>query len=119
MGFTQSELTKAPTSIRPSESVVHLAPHIKQNLTNNDRNTIDDMTITAEVYKWSTNEVYQYFRKKFPRQAHVFEDEEIDGEALSLLTPEVIIKRFKIKIGPALKISEHIRKMQMGLKDRS
>lgn len=65
-----------------------------------------------DASKWTTKEVYDFFKDKFPRHAHVFEDEEIDGAALYRLQRDDVVKRFKIKLGPALKIYDFILKLQ-------
>ncbi len=110
-GFTQSELrTLIPMSTQRSKSMEPL--RVQKDLAINDRNRKDDETIIPDASKWSQNDVYEYFKVKFPRHAHVFEDEEIDGESLYSLTREDVVHRFKVKLGPSLKIFNHIEKMQ-------
>lgn len=75
-------------------------------------NIIDDQRKLPNVIKWTHDEIYEYFNILFPLQAHVFHDEEIDGVALYQLKREDVLCGFKLKIGPAIKIYEHILKMQ-------
>lgn len=82
-------------------------------MVNNDDGTIPDAS------KWSFNEVYEYFHMKFPRHAYVFDKEEIDGEAILLITRDDVLERFDIPLGRALKIYDHIRMMQLKMKNLS
>lgn len=80
---------------------------------NNDCLSTDDETNIPDVIKWSTNDVFEYFKIKFPSHAHVFEDEQIDGESLFLLNREDVVRGgLKIQLGPALKIYKEISKLQ-------
>lgn len=75
-------------------------------------NIINDQRKLPNVIKWTHDEIYEYFKRLFPLQAHVFRDEEIDGAVLYQLKREDVLCGLKLKVGPAIKIYEHILKMQ-------
>lgn len=97
-GFSHSGATKNHDAIDTPKVV------------NKDRINIDDEDNIPDASQWTTNELYEYFRKIFPHHAHVFADEEIDGYALYLLQREDVVGRFKL--GPSVRIYEHIKMMQ-------
>ncbi|XP_076818047.1 uncharacterized protein LOC143463457 isoform X2 [Clavelina lepadiformis] len=62
---------------------------------------------------WTANEVAEYFKSLgFSEQASVFTREEIDGRSLLLLRRADVIAGLSLKLGPAVKIFEHITKLQ-------
>ncbi|KAG4079453.1 hypothetical protein HA402_005150 [Bradysia odoriphaga] len=88
------------------------------SMANENPNIIDDTNDIPDASAWTLNEVYEYFMKIFPRHAHVFEDEEIDGQALYQLKREDIVGRFRLKVGPSLKIYAYILAMQKKRENR-
>ncbi|XP_023294822.2 uncharacterized protein LOC111677853 [Lucilia cuprina] len=70
-----------------------------------------------DVKEWSVDQVYEYFFKHFPNEAHVFKDEEIDGRSLLLLKRSDVVKKLPIKLGPSLRIYSLILKIQAQLND--
>lgn len=114
LGFNLRDMQRLPRiNIRRSKSFESLVGRTSQKQQNGDNHsTSDDVTSILDASEWSTNEVYEYFKEKFPRHAHVFEEEEIDGRTLYLLKREDIMQRFKIKTGPSLRIYDHILKIQ-------
>lgn len=70
-----------------------------------------------DVKDWSVDQVYDYFHKHFPKEAHVFKDEEIDGRSLLLLKRSDVVKKLPIKLGPSLRIYSLILKIQAQLND--
>ncbi|KAM7342025.1 L(3)mbt interactor in ovarian somatic cells [Cochliomyia hominivorax] len=70
-----------------------------------------------DVKEWSVDQVYEYFCKHFPKEAHVFKDEEIDGRSLLLLKRSDVVKKLPIKLGPSLRIYSLILKIQAQLND--
>lgn len=59
-----------------------------------------------DVSKWTTTDVLQHFETKPDCQtiAPLLEEQEIDGQALLLLTHDSLVKCLGIKLGPALKV---------------
>ncbi|KAJ6626768.1 Sterile alpha motif domain-containing protein 13 [Pseudolycoriella hygida] len=82
-----------------------------------NRNTINDDSPIVDASEWSTEQVFKYFQKLFPKQAHVFRDHDIDGPSLYLLKRSDIVKGFNINIGPAVKIYSHVLKLQTKCND--
>lgn len=72
-----------------------------------------------EPSEWSTDQVFKYFRNKFPRHAHVLKDHEIDGPSLLLLKRGDVVRGFDMKIGPALKLYGEILMIQTRCQDQT
>lgn len=103
-----------PIPLEPRELVLcTLEQHLNEpSSASGDRRPIASESTELDASQWTTKEVYDFFKVKFPRQAHVFEDEEIDGYALYRLEREDVVQRLKLKLGPALKIYEYVVELQ-------
>uniref|UniRef100_A0A2R5LEF8 Putative histone acetyltransferase kat6b n=2 Tax=Ornithodoros turicata TaxID=34597 RepID=A0A2R5LEF8_9ACAR len=65
---------------------------------------------------WSITEVERFLvHVGFPEQANAFKDQEIDGRSLLLMKRSDVLMGLSIKLGPALKIYNHIKRLQTGL----
>jgi len=63
------------------------------------------------IMKWTVDDVMSHVRSLgCTKQAKIFADQQIDGEAFLLLTQNDIVNILKIKLGPALKIFNTIPK---------
>lgn len=80
-------------------------------LLNISHNTMPNMDTVPDCAAWECNEVYDYFYKFFPTEAHIFKEQEIDGTSLMLMTRSDMLK-FNLKLGPALNIYRHIVMLQ-------
>ncbi|XP_045160400.1 histone acetyltransferase KAT6B-like [Mercenaria mercenaria] len=70
-----------------------------------------------EVYpnatQWSITDVVHYFNEKgFSESANAFKVQEIDGQSLLLLKRSDVLQGLSLKLGPALKIYNHVMKLQ-------
>ena len=75
-----------------------------------------------DVRKWTHQQVFEYFSTKLGfnrKDASVFEDEEIDGEALLIMKrSDIVTTKFqKLKLGTALKMWSQILIFQTGSTD--
>ncbi|KAL4236641.1 hypothetical protein ACF0H5_005026 [Mactra antiquata] len=62
---------------------------------------------------WSINDVVDYFHQKgFKEQAEAFKEQEIDGQSLLLLKRSDVLQGLSLKLGPALKIYNHVMRLQ-------
>ncbi|XP_061636798.1 sterile alpha motif domain-containing protein 13 isoform X2 [Phyllopteryx taeniolatus] len=63
---------------------------------------------------WAVADVVNYFKATgFEEQAAAFQDQEIDGKSLLLMTRNDVLTGLSIKLGPALKIYEyHVKPLQ-------
>ncbi|XP_077573440.1 sterile alpha motif domain-containing protein 13 [Stigmatopora nigra] len=63
---------------------------------------------------WTVADVVNYFKATgFEEQATAFQDQEIDGKSLLLMTRNDVLTGLSIKLGPALKIYEyHVKPLQ-------
>lgn len=81
-------------------------------------NGITIATVIAEpaimVHKWTVSEVCEFIKglQSCSDIAEEFENQEIDGQALLLLTPDNLVTHMGLKLGPALKILDNVRKLQ-------
>ncbi|XP_011312881.1 uncharacterized protein DDB_G0284459 [Fopius arisanus] len=62
---------------------------------------------------WTSEQVYQYFARLFPKEAEVFRLQDIDGHSLLLLKRSDVLIGLDLLLGPALKIYRHVLKLQM------
>ncbi|XP_064372071.1 sterile alpha motif domain-containing protein 13 isoform X1 [Dromaius novaehollandiae] len=63
---------------------------------------------------WAVVDVVNYFRTAgFEEQANAFQEQEIDGKSLLLMTRNDVLTGLSLKLGPALKIYEyHVKPLQ-------
>ncbi|XP_060088100.1 sterile alpha motif domain-containing protein 13 isoform X3 [Heteronotia binoei] len=63
---------------------------------------------------WAVTDVVNYFRTVgFEEQANAFQEQEIDGKSLLLMTRNDVLTGLSLKLGPALKIYEfHVKPLQ-------
>ncbi|XP_072504965.1 sterile alpha motif domain-containing protein 13 isoform X2 [Notamacropus eugenii] len=63
---------------------------------------------------WAVIDVVDYFRTVgFAEQAIAFQEQEIDGKSLLLMTRNDVLTGLSLKLGPALKIYEyHVKPLQ-------
>ncbi|XP_065265394.1 sterile alpha motif domain-containing protein 13 [Emys orbicularis] len=63
---------------------------------------------------WAVTDVVNYFRTAgFEEQASAFQEQEIDGKSLLLMTRNDVLTGLALKLGPALKIYEyHVKPLQ-------
>ncbi|EOA99301.1 Sterile alpha motif domain-containing protein 13 [Anas platyrhynchos] len=63
---------------------------------------------------WAVIDVVNYFRTAgFEEQASAFQEQEIDGKSLLLMTRNDVLTGLSLKLGPALKIYEyHVKPLQ-------
>lgn len=116
LGFNANEVVESSTSDDEADAPTQSLP---RNSRSDNRSSIDDDASIVDARAWSTDQVFKYFKSKFPRQAHVFKEHEIDGSSLYLLKRGDVVKGFNIKLGPALKIHRHICELQTNKKDRT
>ncbi|KOX69979.1 Zinc finger protein ubi-d4 [Melipona quadrifasciata] len=61
---------------------------------------------------WTSEQVYQYFARLFPKEAEVFR-QQIDGHSLLLMKRSDVLSGLDLLLGPALKIYRHVLKLQV------
>ncbi|XP_026828959.1 polycomb protein Scm isoform X3 [Ooceraea biroi] len=66
-----------------------------------------------DARNWTSEQVYQYFARLFPKEAEVFRQQEIDGHALIMMSRMDVLRGLGLLLGPALKIYRHVLKLQM------
>lgn len=62
---------------------------------------------------WTSEQVYQYFARLFPKEAEVFRQQDIDGHSLLLMKRSDVLTGLDLLLGPALKIYRHVLKLQV------
>ncbi|XP_068677105.1 histone acetyltransferase KAT6A-like [Montipora foliosa] len=69
--------------------------------------------LPPETSLWTVTEVVSFFSSLgFPEEAKSFQNQEIDGKALLLMSRNDVLTGMSIKLGPALKIYVHIARLQ-------
>ncbi|XP_038048457.1 histone acetyltransferase KAT6B-like isoform X2 [Patiria miniata] len=64
--------------------------------------------------EWSIEEVVRYFAVHgFPEQSAAFQEQEIDGKSLLLMKRLDVLTGLSLKLGPALKIYNHVMRLQL------
>lgn len=70
-------------------------------------------SVSLSPQKWTVSDVESYIRNAgFPVESKVFKDQEIDGRSLLLLRRMDVLTGLSLKLGPALKIYNHIMRLQ-------
>uniref|UniRef100_A0A8D0KMM5 Sterile alpha motif domain containing 13 n=1 Tax=Salvator merianae TaxID=96440 RepID=A0A8D0KMM5_SALMN len=104
------------------------APDIKDNLgfpmlsidmENKENGSLDTENLVEngrppDPADWAVTDVVNYFRTAgFEEQASAFQEQEIDGKSLLLMTRNDVLTGLSLKLGPALKIYEyHVKPLQ-------
>lgn len=103
-----SSMTKRFLPILPP----HLHPHTGC-LPDNWEDYQPDPDI-PDVSKWDPNKIKEYFSSHgFSADVcHIFVEQEIDGRSLLLLHRTDVVSGLGLKLGPALKIYSHVKKLQ-------
>lgn len=70
-----------------------------------------------DVAKWSPKEVQKFFQSKYPAEADIFFDQEIDGAILLLMSRSDVLRLLKQRLGPAINIYRMILRFQTGSND--
>ncbi|XP_037079298.1 polycomb protein Scm-like [Pollicipes pollicipes] len=73
--------------------------------------------LSVDPHTWTIDEVIHYISQHdatLGQYAELFQKHEIDGNALLLLTSDIMMKYMGLKLGPALKICNIIAKIQTG-----
>ncbi|CAB4002524.1 histone acetyltransferase KAT6A-like, partial [Paramuricea clavata] len=66
------------------------------------------------AFNWDKTDVVEYIKSLgFPKEAAVFEEQEIDGPSLMLMSRTDLVTSLQFKLGPALKIYANIAKLQV------
>ena len=72
----------------------------------------EDEDQVPDVKDWSYEEIYKYFHKIFPKHAHIFKEQEIDGISILLMKRTDILHGFQLKLGVALNMYRHVVMLQ-------
>lgn len=66
-----------------------------------------------DASQWTVTDVVNFFQEKgFEEQANAFKDQEIDGHSLLLLKRSDVLQGLSLRLGPALKIYNHVMRLQ-------
>ncbi|XP_022252375.1 transcription intermediary factor 1-alpha-like isoform X2 [Limulus polyphemus] len=72
--------------------------------------------VVPDAKDWTIDDVENFFTHiGFPEQAPAFREQEIDGKSLLLMKRSDVLMGLSIKLGPALKIYNHVKRLQTGL----
>lgn len=75
-----------------------------------------DAICDKELTKWDAKNVADFIAATDCRdKAELFLEEEIDGKALLSLSPEILMKGMNLKLGPAVKLYNHIVNLRAAL----
>ncbi|KAM7542599.1 hypothetical protein Aperf_G00000007294 [Anoplocephala perfoliata] len=86
----------------------------------NKTHTTTICTRPANVRLWTAVQVAEWLREQgnYEQEAHIFLENDIDGNALMLLSDPSVLTQAKIKVGPALKIFKSIQNLQFTMASR-
>lgn len=74
--------------------------------------------VIPDAKNWTVDDVEKFLTSVgFSEQAVIFKEQEIDGKSLLLMKRSDVLTGLTIKLGPALKIYNHIKRLQTGLPD--
>ncbi|XP_028667383.1 sterile alpha motif domain-containing protein 13 isoform X4 [Erpetoichthys calabaricus] len=85
----------------------------KENGSVDTKNLVENGQL-PDPAEWAVLDVVNYFKAVgFEEQANAFQDQEIDGKSLLLMTRNDVLTGLSLKLGPALKIYEyHVKPLQ-------
>lgn len=68
-----------------------------------------------DASRWGVEDVVKYFSSLgYKDQADALQDQEIDGQSLLLMKRSDVLTGLSIRLGPALKMYQHVMKLQLG-----
>ncbi|XP_071444394.1 uncharacterized protein [Hetaerina americana] len=107
-GICENGTSDIDTDTKPSLCIDHVEAESKNSVTNGKQKSAPDAS------NWAPLDVELYFRSVgFPDQAHVFTDQEVDGKSLLLMKRSDVLTGLGLKLGPALKMYTHVRRLQL------
>lgn len=65
-----------------------------------------------DASKWTAEDVYHHFVDRFPKEATVLQEQEIDGVSLLLMRRSDVVQGLGFKLGPGLRIWKQIMVLQ-------
>eukprot|EP00057_Strongylocentrotus_purpuratus_P020341 XP_011674815.1 PREDICTED: scm-like with four MBT domains protein 1 [Strongylocentrotus purpuratus] len=72
------------------------------------------LKLESNPLHWSVDRVVKFIKKTdCASLAKVFKDQEIDGQALLLLTLPTVQECMELKLGPAIKLCHHIERVKI------
>ncbi|MEE6494670.1 hypothetical protein FKM82_001834, partial [Ascaphus truei] len=94
-------------------------PMVTENMESKENGSVDVKNSVEngrppDPAHWAVDDVVSYFRTAgFEEQASAFQDQEIDGKSLLLMTRNDVLTGLSLKLGPALKMYEyHVKPLQ-------
>ncbi|XP_036410441.1 sterile alpha motif domain-containing protein 13 [Megalops cyprinoides] len=104
---------KTPNERTPTDSKETGAMENKANGSVDNKSLMENGQL-PDPADWAVTDVVNYFKAAgFDEQANAFQDQEIDGKSLLLMTRNDVLTGLSIKLGPALKIYEyHVKPLQ-------
>ncbi|KAG7487769.1 hypothetical protein MATL_G00026890 [Megalops atlanticus] len=104
---------KTPNERTPTDSKETAAMENKANGSVDNKSPMENGQL-PDPADWAVTDVVNYFKAVgFDEQANAFQDQEIDGKSLLLMTRNDVLTGLSIKLGPALKIYEyHVKPLQ-------
>lgn len=108
---TPSNAPALPPVLSPQVSPNRASPEQMEDGEPGTRDGIDPNIPDAS--DWTSEQVYQYFARLFPKEAEVFRVQDIDGHSLLLMKRSDVLSGLDLLLGPALKIYRHVLKLQM------
>ncbi|XP_038054389.1 scm-like with four MBT domains protein 1 [Patiria miniata] len=113
----QKKVEKEKKPLENNSTVNHNKPKTKALLTNNKPD--DRLHLTSNPLKWTISEVVKFIKKTdCATLARIFEEQEIDGQALLLLTLPTVQECMDLKLGPAIKLCHHIERVKIAFYDQ-
>ncbi|KAG7467689.1 scm-like with four MBT domains protein 2 isoform X1 [Solea senegalensis] len=74
----------------------------------------DQLILDTNPLDWSVNQVVQFINSTdCSSLAHIFQEQDVDGQALLLLTLPTVQECMDLKLGPALKLCHHIERVKV------
>ncbi|XP_034944939.1 uncharacterized protein Lint-O [Chelonus insularis] len=118
----QNQKQSSKSNARPeTPSQTTTLPPVLSPQVSPTRDSVEDDTSPREAIDpnipdasdWTSEQVYQYFARLFPKEAEVFRLQDIDGHSLLLMKRADVLIGLDLLLGPALKIYRHVLKLQM------
>ncbi|XP_033221931.1 uncharacterized protein LOC117176048 [Belonocnema kinseyi] len=100
-----------PPVLSPQVSPTRVSP---DRMTQDDESCVEGMDPNIpDASDWTSEQVYQYFARLFPKEAEIFRHQDIDGPSLLMMKRSDVLNGLDLLLGPALKIYRHVLKLQV------
>lgn len=113
---TDSEVTSVNITLSPGQQTpsVPIVPANESSSSNVDLSVQGMLRLATNPLHWNVSDVVAFIKgTDCAQMARLLKEQEIDGQALLLLTLPTIQEHLELKLGPAIKLCNHIERVKL------